>query len=108
MKTNVKIKVTPRQSEKVQQICFNNNIGCVTTGKIIEKDIKYIFISSRGMSTTNSLKIFHGDSSEEVDADLFIRTNGTCEEDIELLKFEPYGFETPIFKCKLFEKNEEH
>lgn len=36
----------------------------------------------------------------EVDADLFIRTNGTCEEvPLEECQFAKYGFEKPYFEC---------
>lgn len=136
IKTRVKIKVTPRQSEKVQQICFNNDIYWASTGRVIEKDIEYIFISSRELTTTDSLEFFNRDKYKEIDADLFIKTHGTCDDSLvevdvndyhltydELSEmkinytlganiqskiasntFEQYGFETPIFKCKLFDK----
>ncbi len=51
----------------------------------------------------------------EVDTDLFIRTNGTCEEPIEIVDnlsnsksredmFKQYGFEVPDFDCTILTK----
>ena len=81
MKTNIKLQVTPEQSKSVQKICFNNKIYWAATGSNFEEDnVRYIFIDIDVMTLTYDSTFFHEHMFEEVDADLFIRTNGTCEE----------------------------
>lgn len=81
MKTNIKMKVTPEQSKKVQEICFNNKFGWITSGyKIVPTE--YIFIGRKDIRLTRDNEFFDEYNFVETDADLFIRTNGTCEEDI--------------------------
>ena len=79
MKTNIKMRVTPEQSKKVQEIVFDNGGAWKDTGSyFFEIGYDYIFLSE-------SKEMLHGEKDdfdcEEVDADLFIRTNGTCEEE---------------------------
>lgn len=102
MKTNIKLRVTPEQSKAVQKICFNNKIYWAATGSNFEEDnVRYIFIDIDVMSLTYESTFFHKHEFEEIDADLFIRTNGTCvepeettiEATIEECQFEKYGFE---------------
>ena len=117
MKTNIKLRVTPEQSEAVQKICFANgikwkqtNFNRSTTG------VRYIFINQFDLTKCplTSASYFEAHSYSEVDADLFIRTNGTCEEFItqqeldDMLNnkskedmFKQYGFEVPNFDCEL-------
>lgn len=119
MKTNIKLRVTPEQSEAVQKICFANGIKWTAdTAKISYTAAEYLFIEPT--------RIWYRDYSDhnigsetlgytEVDADLFIRTNGTCEESINLVDnlsnskskedmFKQYGFEVPNFDCTILTK----
>ena len=109
MKTNIKLRVTPEQSKAVQKICFNNKIYWAATGSNFEDDnVRYIFINidDMGMTLTYESTFFHKHEFEEIDADLFIRTNGTCVESTETLteecQFAKYGFEKPDFECELW------
>lgn len=85
MKTNIKMRVTPEQSKKVQEICFENKIfwrGDYNKDKI---DLAGSFLYIEGsithdMNDTESEHFFREYNIEEIDADLFIRTNGTCQE----------------------------
>ena len=79
IKKNIKIKVTHEQSKKVQQICFDNGIYWVDKTKELYHPLHgkevYLLIS-------NNIMFWNKESNkkfEEIDADLFIRTNGTCE-----------------------------
>lgn len=74
MKTNIKMRVTPEQSRKVQEICFENKIKWATSGKEFQRFYEWIYIDE------NYMYCFSSRIYEEIDADLFIRTNGTCEE----------------------------
>ena len=45
IKTNIKMRVTPEQSKKVQKICFENGIDWTGREKIIKYvDKRYLFI----------------------------------------------------------------
>lgn len=81
MKTNIKMRVTPEQSKRVQEICFDNNIEWSISKKNIS-DIRHnnLFISNSSITYGNSNGHFKAHEFIEIDADLFIRTNGTCEE----------------------------
>ena len=73
IKTNIKMRVNPKQSEAVQKICFANGAFWISTGnKYFDTDI--ICIQNNLIMVTNLYSL------TEVDPDLFIRTNGTCEE----------------------------
>lgn len=113
MKTNIKLRVTPEQSKAVQKICFNNKIYWAATGSNFEEDnVRYIFIDIDVMSLTYESPFFHKHEFEEIDADLFIRTNGTCvepeETTIEECQFEKYGFEKPDFKGEILKEYDDH
>ena len=119
MKTNIKLKVTPEQSEAVQKICFANGIDwSAGENKISHTTAEYLFIEPtgrwfRGIADHESGMETKGYT--EVDADLFIRTNGTCEESIDIVDnlsnsksredmFKQYGFEVPNFDCTILAK----
>ena len=113
MKTNIKLRVTPEQSKAVQKICFNNKIYWALTGSNFEEDnVRYIFIYIDVMTLTDESTFFHKHKLEEIDADLFIRTNGTCvepeettiEATIEECQFAKHGFEKPDFECVILTK----
>ena len=75
------MRVTPEQSEKVQEICFNNGIqwavACFNKSNL---DKPYIYIYNKDICYGIKKSFFMSHLNEEIDADLFIRTNGTCEE----------------------------
>ncbi len=117
MKTNIKLRVTPEQSKAVQKICFNNKIYWAITGSDFKEDnVRYIFIYIDVMTLTDESTFFHKHKLEEIDADLFIRTNGTCvepeettiEATIEECQFEKYGFEKPDFECEILKEYNNH
>lgn len=118
MKTNIKLRVTPEQSEAVQKICFANGIGWKPTDfNRNTTDVRFIFINQANLTkcVSTSLEYFEAHPYTEVDADLFIRTNGTCEESIDIVDnlsnnkskedmFKQYGFEVPDFDCTILAK----
>ena len=120
MKTNIKLKVTPEQSEAVQKICFANGVEWSSgENKISYTVAEYLFIEPtgiwcRGITDHDSGMETLGYS--EVDADLFIRTNGNCvepeettiEATIEECQFEKYGFEKPDFECEILKEYNDH
>jgi hypothetical protein len=80
MKTRIKIKVTPEQSRKVQEIAFANGVYWENGDRSvmnIERPYLYIDYSITYGVSPDGFQII---DNIEVDADLFIRTNGTCEE----------------------------
>ena len=118
MKTNIKLRVTPEQSKAVQKICFANGIFWKQTHFNKDtSDVGYLFINQFDLTkcplTADSY--FKAHSYSEVDADLFIRTKGTCEESIDIVDnlsnnkskedvFKQYGFEVPDFDCTILTK----
>lgn len=88
MKTNIKMRVTPEQSKEVQEICFENGIEWLISCKLISHLPKPYLIIENSVITYRDYgrELEHNINIEEVDADLFIRTNGTCEEN-ELKNF---------------------
>lgn len=119
MKTNIKLKVTPEQSEAVQKICFAKGIEWLTCNSSVAfTDKEYLFIDSnriwfRRIADHNSDMETVGYT--EVDADLFIQTNGNCEESIDIVDnlsnnkskenmFKQYGFGVPDFDCVILTK----
>lgn len=82
MKKNIKIKIKNKeQFEKIQTICFDNNIFWKYSGKYFQHleigNLEYKSIDIRDVISYGSSK-----DLEEVDADFFIRTNGSCVEDV--------------------------
>jgi len=78
MKTNIKMRVTPEHSKKVQEIISAKN----DKYEYIDYQIEFIWIEpDLTVSYSYNESFYVKERSEEVDADLFIRTNGTCEEE---------------------------
>lgn len=83
MKTGIKMRVTPEQSVKVQEIVFKNGRGWNTTGRRYTSfiDAPFLYLSEkRQLMLGTEEASFYEEPEIEVDADLFIRTRGTCEE----------------------------
>ena len=79
IKRNKKMVVTPEESKQVQEICFAN--GIFWNGGIIEIQhlhSKYLFINKAYLTYCDTNEFFKEKGNEEVSAELFIRTNGTC------------------------------
>ena len=80
IKRNIKIRVTADESKQVQEICFANGIGWSSkdfTPILLDKE--YLMI--RDVITCDDKKRFCESNLEEISAELFIRTNGTCVEE---------------------------
>lgn len=79
------MRVTPEQSKKVQEICFRNGVYWYNIHNkdkvIVYSDYLYIDEYITHDSLNNST-YFKDAKAKEIDADLFIKTNGTCEEDL--------------------------
>lgn len=104
IKTNIKMRVTPEQCRRVQEICFKNNIGWFTTGKhISELDKEFLFIDFC-ITITNKDYFETEKNREEINADLFIKTNGTCNklEETYLTKYtsQPKDLESALKKIE--------
>ena len=85
IKQNIKMRVTPEQSKKVQEICFANGIVWEIGGsRIQDEEQNYFFINDEYITFGSTPEFFASQDAQEVDADLFIRTNGTCEEESTL------------------------
>ena len=83
MKTNIKMIVTLEQSIKVQEICFENGIIWTHKAKqLTNLHLPYLYICKiEGIYATSDIECYDSHLEyQEIDADLFIRTNGTCEE----------------------------
>ena len=100
IKTNIKMRVTPEQSAKVQEICFENGINWGYSDDIVKyEDEPYIIIEKKngllwlGEHQNDS---FMRTEEEEIDPELFIRTNGTCIEKEEFTY--PMWFESKTTK----------
>ncbi len=119
MKTNIKLRVTPEQFEAVQKICFANGIyWYVKENEISYTEAEYLFIEPTRIWFREIANHNLGSETEgyiEVDADLFIRTNGTCKESIDIVDnlsnnkskedmFKQHGFEVPDFDCTILAK----
>ena len=89
IKRNIKMKVTPEESKQVQEICFANGIGWWNNCRKVEyAEMPYLIIGERLFFKDREQFIeYKACSYEEVDADLFIRTYGSCvEETAETIK----------------------
>ena len=76
---NIKLKVTPEQSRKVQEICFSKGIVWGAAGDTVSyTDAPYLYITN-GRSLTYSCEhvSYKNNRRQEMDANLFIQTNGT-------------------------------
>ena len=73
--------VTPEESKQVQEICFANGIGWKTGSKKVLLEHKQYLIIRDCISWDDKERYFDKDL-EEISAELFIRTKGTCVEEI--------------------------
>ena len=84
VKTAIKMRVNPEQSQKVQEICFANDVAWVSGKTIKHLNAPYIYINLFDkLGYSDSEPYFDFDDREEVSAELFIRTNGTCVEELQ-------------------------
>ena len=76
---NIKLRVTPEQSRKVQEICFSKGIVWGSTGCTVSyTTAPYLYITDgRSLTYGHEYKFYKTDKIEEMDANLFIQTNGT-------------------------------
>ena len=76
---NIKLKVTPEQSRKVQEICFSKGIVWGATGdRVSYTDAPILYITDgRILTYGHDYHFFTTNRREEMDANLFIQTNGT-------------------------------
>ena len=82
IKTNIKMRVTPEQSAKVQEICFENDINWTSEkGNVQFIDKPFLFIDEYiSFMYEEEKELFLKEENEEIDPELFIRTNGSCVE----------------------------
>ena len=76
---NIKLKVTPEQSRKVQEICFSKGIVWGATEDTVSyTDAQYLYTTDgRFLTYGHDYHFFLTNIREEMDANLFIQTNGT-------------------------------
>ncbi len=76
---NIKLKVTPEQSRKVQEICFSKGITWGVTGDTVSyTDVPHLYITGgRWLTYGHEYSFFLTTRRKEMDANLFIQTNGT-------------------------------
>ena len=76
---NIKLRVTPEQSRKVQEICFSKGIVWGSIGDLVSyTDAPYLYITNgRSLTYGNSYDFFLTTRKKEMDANLFIQSNGT-------------------------------
>lgn len=96
IKTNIKMRVTPEQSKKVQEICFANKLDIWDGLRTLDENhFLYIFNKRVGYDFEFSEGNYLSFNEKEIDADLFIRTNGTCIEKEEFTY--PMWFRYKVF-----------
>ena len=97
IKTNIKMRVTPEQSKKVQEICFENGINWGFNDKQIRYTEEPFIVIGNSLSWlgNNQKDFFNNNGLEEINAQLFIKTNGTYIEKEE-------------FKYPMWFKNKNH
>ena len=75
---DIKLKVTPEQSRKVQEICFSKGIVWGTGTSVHYTEAPYLYITNgRRLTYGRDYRLFTTNRREEMDANLFIQTNGT-------------------------------
>ena len=76
---DIKLKVNPEQSRKVQEICFSKGIRWgIARDAISYTDAPYLYITDgRFFTYGHEYKFYKTNKREEMDADLFIQTSGT-------------------------------
>ena len=75
------MKVTPEESKQIQEICFANGISWAVGKDFIPILLDKEYLMIRDVITWDDKKRFCELNLEEVSAELFIRTNGTCVEE---------------------------
>ena len=81
IRTNIKMRVTPEQSKKVQEICFENGICWKGKEEVEYLNNPFLFIDNViSFMYEDEEEGFLEEENEEVSAELFIRTNGSCIE----------------------------
>ena len=74
---NIKLKVTPEQSRKVQEIAFKNEVYWSANRNAISYENKpYLYIRRGHISHGSELSTYENSHLNEMDANLFIQTNG--------------------------------
>ena len=81
IKTGIKLQVTPKQSQQVQEICFANGIVWGGGDRSVMFTHKPFLHISMGITFGDDVERFKEHHNEEVDATFFISTNGTCSEE---------------------------
>ena len=104
IKRGIRMKVNPEQSRKIQEICFENDIDWFSGTHLKHLDKPYIYINDShllGYRKIGEEELFNIDKHEEVSAELFIRTNGTCVEPKTLSEYlkENNAYESFIENC---------
>ena len=75
---NIKLRVTPEQSRKVQEICFSKGIMWVAGTSVQYTEAPYLYIEGgRPLTYGLDYNFYKNNKREEMDANLFIQTNGT-------------------------------
>ena len=76
---NIKLKVTPEQSRKVQEICFSKGVGWGGAGTSVQyTEAPYLYTEcGRCLTYGHRRNFYENNEREEMDANLFIQTNGT-------------------------------
>ena len=79
MTKNIKLKVTPEQSRKIQEICFSKGIAWGSTGRVVSyTDAPYLYITDgRFFTYGHEYEFYKNNKRKEMNANLFIQTNGT-------------------------------
>lgn len=80
MKMNIKMRVSPKQSKDIQKICFEYGLTWdgSKTYYHLDKPFLYIYEFALSYDDIHSERYFRNHENQEIDADLFIRTNGIC------------------------------
>ena len=108
IKTNIKMIVTPNQSKTIQEIYLKNGIGWRNNENFIKNlDCKYLYVDYRGICVSNDVECYNYYTKlQEIDADLFIRTNGTCEENNNSIDYETLRISHLVLNSKYEELEE--
>ena len=66
MKTNIKMRVTPEQSKRVQEICFGNGVCWQASGAVISNMYKSLLYITNTLTFAINQHIFDNKELEEV------------------------------------------
>ena len=81
IRTGIKMRLNPEQSRKVQEICFENDVSWFSGKNLEHLDKPFLFIDNCiTFMYKDQEEFFIKEKNEEVSAELFIKTNGTCVE----------------------------